>query len=299
MRVILVHNPAAGDAAHDRASLIRALETAGHEVEYVRSNGSSWEAALDSPADLIAVAGGDGTIGKVARRLGAGAPPVAVLPAGTANNIATGLGIMTQSVEALVARWPDARLQPFDIGLLRSRDRAFRFVESVGLGLLADAIAMIDGDQRLATQVARAEDPVAAAVEVYRRVLRDLEPVPVELRLDERDASGEYLLLEILTFGIAGPNLRLAPDARFADGLLDVVLIEAGQRDDLIECLPLYRTSPLSAPRLPTLRARTISLACRDRRMHVDDRLRPGCANEGSDRSADVSIEPGTVSFLI
>ena len=298
MRVILVHNPAAGEGEHDRTSLIRLLETAGHEVQYVRSDEPSWETALASAADVIAVAGGDGTVGKVARRLDAGSPPIAVLPAGTANNIATGLGIAGASVDALVERWPNARQQPFDIGLVRSRKKAFRFVESVGLGLLADAMAAIDGDERLGAALGRAEDPVTAAIEVYRRVLRHLRPVQVELELDGRDRSGEYLLLEILNFGIAGPNLRLAPDARFADGLLDVVMIEEHQRGDLLEHLPLYRTNPSCAPPLPTVRARSISLACRDRQMHLDDKLRSR-VNGTADPTAHVSAEPGSVSFLI
>jgi diacylglycerol kinase (ATP) len=298
MRVILVHNPAAGNGEHDRTSLVRLLQTAGHEVRYVSSAEPSWEAVLNAPADLIAVAGGDGTVGKVTRQLESGSPPVAVLPAGTANNIATALGLAETRVEELVARWVDARLQPFDLGVVRARENTSRFVESVGLGLLADAISTTDVDERLAADLAHAGDPVAAAIEVHRRLLRDLQPVPVELRLDGRDFSGEYLLLEILTFGIAGPNLRLAPDAQFADGLLDVVMIEERQRDELLEYFTLYRTNPSRAPRLPTLRARTISLSCRDRQLHLDDKLRPH-VDEIENVPTHVSIAPGMVRFLI
>ena len=43
--------------------------------------------------DAVIVAGGDGTVGKVAKRLAGTDVPLVVLPTGTANNIARSLGI--------------------------------------------------------------------------------------------------------------------------------------------------------------------------------------------------------------
>lgn len=296
MRVTLVHNPKAGDGDHDRDSLLRLLRTAGYEVQYVSAEEPSWQAALDSPADLIAVAGGDGTVGTVIRRLGPGSPPVAVLPAGTANNIATRLGLVGRAAGDLIDGWKNARRQPFDVGLLRSANKTSRFVESVGVGLLAAAFSTIDGDERLVAQLARSEDPVAAAIDVYRRLLIDLQPAPVELQVDARDMAGEYLLLEILNFGMAGPNLRLAPDAQSADGLLEVVLVEERQREELLEHLASYRTNPSTAPRLTTIRAREISLHCHHRHVHVDDTPHP---RADGDPWMHVSIEPDSVTILV
>ena len=298
MRVTLVHNPEAGDSDHDRPWLVRLLETAGHEVRYVSSADPSWETAVKAPADLIAVAGGDGTVGKVARRLGAADPPIAVLAAGTANNMATGLGLAGISAEALVSGWAQARRQPFDIGIVRGQQWTSTFVESVGVGLLADAFATIDGDEGLSTQLERAQDPVATAIDVYRDLLHDLQPVAVGLQVDGRDLSGEYLLVEILNFGIAGPNLRLAPDARFADGLLDVVLVDDSHRDELREQLPLYRTDPSSAPRLATHRGRSITLDFGGRGMHLDDKVRSAAADTMGP-SVHVSLARDGVTFLI
>ena len=65
MRITLVHNPDAGDRGRDEETrLARLISNAGHTIA-ARSRGD--DPALDAPADLVVVAGGDGTVGRVAR----------------------------------------------------------------------------------------------------------------------------------------------------------------------------------------------------------------------------------------
>lgn len=61
MRVILMHNPTAGDEQHDPEGLIRVLGAASHEVRWQSIKDPGWEEALDPHGELIVVAGGDGT----------------------------------------------------------------------------------------------------------------------------------------------------------------------------------------------------------------------------------------------
>jgi len=60
MRVLLIRNPGAGgdEQAGDLAALVRAQ---GHEVHEQSLEDEGWARALDTPVDLVAVAGGDGT----------------------------------------------------------------------------------------------------------------------------------------------------------------------------------------------------------------------------------------------
>ena len=83
MRVTLIHNRTAGDKSHGEDELIRLLTQAGYDVDYQSSKGK-WRESLDSSPDYVAVAGGDGTIGKVARTLAGTGVPIAILPLGTA-----------------------------------------------------------------------------------------------------------------------------------------------------------------------------------------------------------------------
>jgi len=64
-----------------------------------------WKKALKKPGDIVAVAGGDGTVGKVARRLIGSPTPIAILPLGTANNIANTLDVTGKSLKELIRSW--------------------------------------------------------------------------------------------------------------------------------------------------------------------------------------------------
>ena len=84
MRVTLIHNPGAGRQEYDAKALMKLLRRAGHRPRYQSSKDKGWDRALDKRADLVVVAGGDGTVAAVARRMVRRGVPVAVLPAGTA-----------------------------------------------------------------------------------------------------------------------------------------------------------------------------------------------------------------------
>lgn len=70
---------------------------------------------------MIAVAGGDGTVGKVARRLIGNPTPIAILPLGTANNIASTLGMSDLTLKDVIAGWKVARCVHFDSAVAKGR----------------------------------------------------------------------------------------------------------------------------------------------------------------------------------
>ncbi len=130
MKVSLIHNPAAGNDAQISANkLIRLIRKAGHKVKYFSSKDKGWKKALKKPCDIIAVAGGDGTVGRIARSLVDSRTPIVVLPMGTANNIATTLGLAGRTVEDLVSGWNSARCVNFDIGMARGPWGLRHFIE--------------------------------------------------------------------------------------------------------------------------------------------------------------------------
>src|SRR5689334_25394886 len=108
-RVTLIHNPNAGDERQPSAGQLQALlKEAGYKVRYQPTAESGWEKRLKRPTDIVAVAGGDGTVHKVARRLIGTDIPIALLPMGTANNISKTLGIADHTVTQLIPAWKDA-----------------------------------------------------------------------------------------------------------------------------------------------------------------------------------------------
>ena len=221
MRVTLIHNPQAGDDDNPvMDELVTLIRAAGHSVTLQSSRGDQLEKAIEDPGDLLAVAGGDGTVGAVASRLIGRRIPIAVLPLGTANNISNTLGLTSRPVEELIAGWATARRIRFDVGLVRGPWGTARFIEGLGAGLFANAISQLDAreDVTFGRQDNR-DEKTASALRWLKERVWDWPPRELELTLDGEDLSGEYILLQVMNIQHIGPSLHLAPDAEPGDGL--------------------------------------------------------------------------------
>ena len=119
MRVLLIHNPKAGDRKHGKKQLMASLTRCGHQAFYQSIKERGWEKAFKKPVDLVIAAGGDGTVHKTAWQLMDSGIPLAILPLGTANNLARSLGF-TESVDEILQSLHCGKSQPFDVGVARS-----------------------------------------------------------------------------------------------------------------------------------------------------------------------------------
>jgi diacylglycerol kinase family enzyme len=89
MKVTLIHNP--GDEEQPSAQeILDLIRGAGYAVVCQSAKDENWHTALKNRGDIVAVAGGDGMVGKVAKRLIGNNIPMAVLPLGSVNDIALG-----------------------------------------------------------------------------------------------------------------------------------------------------------------------------------------------------------------
>ncbi|WP_439558729.1 diacylglycerol/lipid kinase family protein [Dyadobacter sp.] len=97
--VTVFHNPKAGDQAHSKKELVALIERHGYECRYYSTKKKGYK-NFKKDTDLIVAAGGDGTVGKVLKRLKtrklANKIPVVVFPLGTANNISKSLDIKAE-----------------------------------------------------------------------------------------------------------------------------------------------------------------------------------------------------------
>jgi len=293
MEIILIHNTGAGDGHYDEDTLLSLIREHGHQVEsFVATD--EWKHSVHPPVELVVAAGGDGTVEEVARHLAGSGIPIGVLPLGTANNVASALGIAATPVPELVAGWTRAERRHFDTGRALAEGETFRFVESVGAGVLAESIAEItQGSAGYVDKLADAQKRMDAAIDVLRRTLRQLKPLRIELTVDGQSLSGDFLLVEVMNFGCAGPQLRLAPDAAEADGLFDIVLAEVGDRERLIEALPLYQQGTDPSGALHIHRGRHVILGANGHQWHLDDELR---RYQGA---VELTVEPRALTFLV
>jgi diacylglycerol kinase (ATP) len=299
VRVTLIHNPGAGSQSTDGLrALLKLLKDVGHRVRHQSVKEDGWDKALDWPAELVAVAGGDGTVGRVARRMVSRSLPIAPLPCGTANNISRTLGLHDRPFEELVRGWESVRRVKLDVGIADGPWGERYFVEGVGVGLFATLLSMPDEDAKRTKPPERA---VEGALRRLKSVAARCEPVELAAALDGKDISGRYLMLEAINLPYVGPNLFLAPDSQPGDGHFDVVLVTEAERDRLLQYLDQWQDNRERLAVLPTLQGKRLQIEWTGFELHIDDKLRPK-KNADPDEVAglvEARVGADTVEFLV
>jgi len=288
-KAILVHNASAGTREPSLDDLTAMIEAAGYRVKYRNSKRPDLEAKLDKQGDLVIAAGGDGTIAKVAKILlskpeqGA---PLAILPIGTANNIALSLGI-TEPPEALIPQWNETPLRKLSHGIAHAHWGEQRFIEGVGLGSLAQATTPKPKDK---SDPKDRKHRINEGRIAFRHAIKHAKPERLYVEVDGTRIEDEVVLIEILNIAQVGPRLRLAPNADPGDNLLDVAYVAASHRDALLEWLDALIHDDLDAgvvgpPPVAVVPGTKITIAWNGMDLRIDDKfpLMPGQATMPSE----------------
>jgi YegS/Rv2252/BmrU family lipid kinase len=174
-------------------------------------------AELAAEVDVLVVFGGDGTVHEVANGLplGGDGPLVALLPAGTGNDLARALGMPPDPVAA-AGELADAR--PRSLDLLDCGPR--RAANGVNAGFAA---AATDTLPRALKKV------LGPAAYVVGGVRAGINPPtwPARVEVDGKVVEGEALAVVVGNGGSFGGGRWLIPDADVGDGLLDVLVVPA------------------------------------------------------------------------
>jgi diacylglycerol kinase (ATP) len=217
--IVLVWNGNASGVGRSREALVAACRSLGlrgvrvetHLTESPAELAAAWPSFADRRVVLL---GGDGTL-HAAANLPPGPPEVAILPAGRANNVARTLGI-PMDLKAAAELAADGRPRRLDLIAAASGGLSYRAVEGVSVGLHAVA--------RTSYRAPNSAD-LLAAVRSGLQATRGFDGVTLSVSSDgvpEVLAVGQLFVanLPLYAFG-----LRVAPDARPDDGLLDVVAL--------------------------------------------------------------------------
>jgi YegS/Rv2252/BmrU family lipid kinase len=273
LRVALLVNPAAGGGASGRRlpALHRALTRAGTSLDVFETRrpedaGRVVDDCRRRGVDVLAIAGGDGTINAVCQAyvdaMGepVSGPPIAILPTGTGDDFARTLAVggdLDAAVDRLLACDP----RPFDLGVLQLTTttgavahRAFLNIASFGLAAITDRLvgaspAWLPG--RAAFYLATVRG-LAGYRNLPVRVTVDGEPWLESPIVNVMIANGRFF----------GGGMRIAPDADPADGAFDVVAIgDLGKLRTLALTRAVYAGTHVGRPRITATRGRLVE-AC-------------------------------------
>ena len=217
-RALAIVNPAAGggtaradvdavlDLLRERFETIDVVETGLEHPTATELGGHAVEAGYEAAI----VAGGDGTVGGVARALVGTDVTLGILPFGTFMNIARALEIPRDDPRAAAELIAHSTMRQIDVGEVAGQV----FFEAAGIGLDADAFSAGRAIQRGRPSLALA----ALGAFLRRRSVR------VKIEIDGQ-ARWQRILQAVVSNGPwYGWGFEVAPGAILDDGKLDLVI---------------------------------------------------------------------------
>lgn len=296
MHILLIHNPKSGGGDLPGSEMVDRLRLLDGDAICV-SVEDDYAAALEKAGagTVVVTAGGDGTVHKVARALAWRGASIAVLPMGTANNIADTLG-KRWDLESLVRLLPHAVHVPFDLGKVTHGGRPKVFMESVGVGVVAAMIRTVDCQKDAGVLDKR--DEMTHALEVMHEIVRNGDPIALRLGLDGGEMiEASCLALEIMNVASIGPRLRLVADRDPRPGHFSVVLVREEARGALLQHIESRMAGEVARPSFETLRATSVILEWDDADVHIDDELLD--VEDSPPHSLNVELLPEATSFVV
>jgi diacylglycerol kinase (ATP) len=197
----------------------RALRRWGASVDVLTTESAAEGREAAESGGRVVLLGGDGTV-HAAANLDRPPRQLALIAAGSANNIARSLGIPLQLDDA--ARLAvEGRVHPIDLIEATSRRQRYRTVEGVSVGFLAQARVRYHEEN---------SSHLAAGLAAGMGALRRFHPLAV--RVERAGASERLELGQLFVANLAlyEFGLRVAPFADPTDGLLDLIGIEVPSR---------------------------------------------------------------------
>lgn len=222
--------------------------------------------AVKAGSDLVICIGGDGTVLQVATSLAGTSVPLAIVPTGTGNLLASNLGI-PHPVDEAIHTALSGRTRRIDVGRLSIGGKRRAFTVACGIGFDADVMERTESEEkgrwgRFAY--------LASAIQESG----NLQNAPHEITLDGVSMATDAAQILVANFGRVPPGVRVR-GVRPDDGLLDVFVIRAsGRLPALMAGLEALRQTELGESdghRVFRAQARKIRIETRpERRVEVD-----------------------------
>ena len=261
-RVGLLTNPTAGrgrGAAYG-AQTAAVLRAAGHEVVDLSGPDEATAAgrarqALDAyRIDVLAVVGGDGMVHLGANLCAGRSTPLAVVAAGSGNDNARELGLPVRDPLKAAALVTAGRTRAVDLG---------RCVTTVGetrwwIGVLGGGFDSVVNERAAGMRWPRG--PMRYNVAVARE-LPVFRPIPYAITVDGERLATEAMLVAVANGPAFGGGMRVAPQASYDDGLLDIVILHRVSRSQFVRVFPrVFKGTHVTHPRVQILRGRRVRL---------------------------------------
>jgi diacylglycerol kinase (ATP) len=259
--VVLIVNPVSGGG--------RGLQTLRAALPIFRARGIDPEfhvtasgdeptglarAAAAAGAELVVAVGGDGHLAAVGEGLAGTDTPLAVLPAGSANDYARTIGMPRKDVRAAVDAILTGDVQRVDVMRVEPTGAAPRiFLNVVGTGFDA---AVAEAAERIT--VLRGSGRYVLAM---MRVLPRYSATALRIKIDGVAHSHRAMMIAIANGPAYGGGMRVAPHARLDSGELELCVIGELSKLAFLGAFPrVFKGTHVTHPAVTMLRGKQIRI---------------------------------------
>jgi diacylglycerol kinase (ATP) len=286
-RIALVVNPTSGRGLGARvAPQVRArLESAGLTVDEYATTcaedvGRISAEVVASGADGVALVGGDGTVHLGAQVLAKSGMPFGVIPAGTGNDFARGIGVPLKDPLAAADLIVKGDTRAVDLAM--ANDRYITTVVAGGFDSLVNKRA-----NEMNWPKGNSRYTVATLAE-----LRTFNPLSYVVTVDGTVIETDAMLVAVGTGPTYGGGLQICAGAEIDDGLLDITIIKPVSRLTLLQLFPkLSKGTHVGHPAVHALRGSAVRLESAGVTAYADGEIL-------GPLPVDIGIAPGALTVF-
>lgn len=217
-KLLVIANPFSGTNA--KSNLEKNLHRLNEgqfdmDVVFTQHAGHACDLALNgiqNGFDIVAAAGGDGTVNEVASVLAGTQTQLGILPSGSGNGFAMHLGLGRDAIKAFEIL---KHGQSIWVDTCKVNDKFFINVSGLGF------------DARVAylTKYNKQRGFIPYLTTSLKEI-RHFAPLNLELTWDEGTINGNFAAAIVANASMYGYNFTIAPTAALDDGLMDVILLK-------------------------------------------------------------------------
>ena len=258
--ILFIINPNSGTQKSD--SIINQIKKSGHRIDYILTRSLEdfnqlWENKVND-YKVIVICGGDGSVNCTLKHLVANEHLVlAVLPNGSGNGFARELGF-TNDVEHLISNMLRGDVREVDLAKIND-DYS---INVAGLGFDSHVASLFDGSKFRGLK---------KYILCTLKGLFSYKPIAVELFLGQVKLTGKFWGVYLANTRQFGNNAIIAPEAKYDDGLLELVLMK--KYPLILSPILVYKmfTGKLKNSKYMTyLRANELTIKSDSKTYHVD-----------------------------
>ncbi|MBN9606216.1 MAG: hypothetical protein J0G30_06360 [Actinomycetales bacterium] len=301
-RLVVAINPSASFGATSAVgpAVVQTLRASGHDVTALtepdfESLQDAARRALATRPDALVVVGGDGMVNLGVNLLAGSKVPLGIVPSGTGNDMARGLGIPYENteesirhLEAALERRPrviDAARVSWD-GQAEGSDGAGERWFACALSAGFDAIV-----NERANAMRHPKGPSRYILALLAELVR-LKPIAYRIVADGEVREVRANLVSLGNGVSLGGGMKITPDALLDDGLLDVFVVSPLSKVNFLRIFPrVFQGTHVDHPAVDIARARRV-------RLEADGIVAYGDGERIAPLPIDVELVPGALRVL-